>query len=105
MPDPGFQLASSPATSSLLPVAFSFVVTTHRYLAQVDAYEDAPVGGLDAGANQAERLRTTLVLRAKREDARLAAGGATDNSILERLAAPTPQWSLRSSAPAAGGRC
>jgi hypothetical protein len=36
-----FQLASSPATSSLLPVTFAFVVTSHRYLAEVDAYTQA----------------------------------------------------------------
>jgi hypothetical protein len=53
VPNPGFQLASSPPTSSSLPVTFSFVITNHTYLAQVDAYEDAPVGGLDAGAADA----------------------------------------------------
>jgi hypothetical protein len=38
VPEPGFQLASSPPTSCLLPVTFSDVITDHRYLAQVDAY-------------------------------------------------------------------
>ncbi len=40
-PNPGFQLASSPATSPLLPVTFSFVITSHFYLAEVDAYTQA----------------------------------------------------------------
>src|SRR5882724_2417147 len=45
VPNPGFQLASSPPSSPSLPVTFSFVITAHRYLAQVDAYMDAPAGG------------------------------------------------------------
>ncbi|HEX7453084.1 MAG TPA: hypothetical protein VF294_12395 [Polyangiaceae bacterium] len=49
VPDPGFQLASSPATSSSLPVTFSFVITGHRYLAQVDVYDHALQSGADAG--------------------------------------------------------
>jgi len=47
--DPGFQLASSPATSYLLPVTFSFVITGHRYLAQVDVYDLALQSSADAG--------------------------------------------------------
>ncbi|HEY1532922.1 MAG TPA: hypothetical protein VGF76_02855 [Polyangiaceae bacterium] len=50
VPSLGFQLASSPPTSPSLPVTFSFVITNHAYLAQVDAYEEAPAGGPDAGA-------------------------------------------------------
>jgi hypothetical protein len=50
VPNPGFQLASSPPTALSLPVTFSFVVTNHTYLAQVDVYEGAPPGGPDAGA-------------------------------------------------------
>ncbi len=49
VPDPGFQLASSPATSYLLPVTFSFVITGHRYLAQVDVYDLALQSSADAG--------------------------------------------------------
>ena len=49
VPDPGFQLASSPATSSLFPVTFSFVITGHRYLAQVDVYHLALQSSADAG--------------------------------------------------------
>ena len=49
VPDPGFQLASSPATY-LLPVTFSFVITGHRYLAQVDVYDRALQSGADAGS-------------------------------------------------------
>src|SRR5882724_3491393 len=40
-PEPGAQLASSAPTSCLLPVTFSNVVTGHRYLAQVDAFNVA----------------------------------------------------------------
>ena len=42
-----FQLASSPPTPPLLPVSFSFVITSHAYLAQVDAYDRAPQTGAD----------------------------------------------------------
>jgi hypothetical protein len=42
LPDPGVQLASSAPTSCLQPVTFSYVVTAHRYLAQVDAFNVAP---------------------------------------------------------------
>jgi hypothetical protein len=48
VPSPGFQLASSPPTSCLLPVTFSFVLTTHRYLAEIDAYDRAPQTSADA---------------------------------------------------------
>ena len=41
----GFPLPSSAATSCRLPVTFSFVVETHRYVAEVDAY-DAPASAL-----------------------------------------------------------
>jgi hypothetical protein len=50
VPNPGFQLASSPPTLPSLPVTFSFVITNHAYLAQVDAYEAAPPEGPDGGA-------------------------------------------------------
>ena len=42
VPDPGFPLPSSPATSCLKPVMFSFVLSGHRYLAQIDAYDRPP---------------------------------------------------------------
>ena len=41
-PDPGIPLASSPPTTCLMPVTFSFVVTGHRYVAEVDAYHQRP---------------------------------------------------------------
>jgi hypothetical protein len=57
VPDPGFQLASSPATSYLLPVAFSFVITSHRYLAQVEVYDRAPQSGAaDAKTDASDKL-------------------------------------------------
>jgi hypothetical protein len=37
--DPAFQLPSSPPTSCLSPVTFASVVTGHRYIAQIDAYD------------------------------------------------------------------
>ena len=42
VPNPGTPLASSPPTTCLKPVTFSFVVTGHRYLAEVDAYHERP---------------------------------------------------------------
>jgi len=42
VPTPGTQLASSPPTSCLNPVMFTYVVAAHRYIAQVDAYVEAP---------------------------------------------------------------
>jgi hypothetical protein len=42
VPTPEFQLASSPPTAPSLPVTFSYVLTSHRYLAQVDAYGPPP---------------------------------------------------------------
>jgi hypothetical protein len=52
--DGGFsdvQLASSPPTSCLVPVTFSYVVAAHRYLAEVDVYDQKPgeLGPLTAG--------------------------------------------------------
>ncbi len=61
LPDPAFQLPSSPPTSCLAPVTFSFVVTGHRYIAQVDAY-DHPTpsdADADAGANGAAPITPT----------------------------------------------
>ena len=46
-PSPGFQLASSPPTPPLLPVTFAYVITSHRYLAQVDVYDRSPQTGPD----------------------------------------------------------
>ncbi len=58
VPNPAFQLPSSPPTSCLSPVTFAFVVTSHRYIAQVDAYDhptpaDAAAES-DAGASTGE---------------------------------------------------
>jgi hypothetical protein len=64
VPEPGFQLPSSPPTSCLLPVTFSDVITDHRYLAQVDVYTypaqadladagSAGAGSADAGSADA----------------------------------------------------
>ncbi|MEP7052737.1 MAG: hypothetical protein ABJB12_20380 [Pseudomonadota bacterium] len=39
VPDAAVQLPSSPPTSCLSPVTFAHVVTSHRYIAQVDAYD------------------------------------------------------------------
>ena len=51
LPDSPFQLPSSPPTSCLSPVTFSFVVTAHRYIAQIDAYDHpAPSDAPDSGA-------------------------------------------------------
>jgi hypothetical protein len=44
-PDGSFadvQLASSPPTSCLVPVTFSYVVAAHRYLAEIDVYDQKP---------------------------------------------------------------
>jgi len=41
VPNPGTPLASSPPTSCLNPVMFTYVVAAHRYIAQVDAYVEA----------------------------------------------------------------
>ncbi len=50
-PDPGYQLPSSPPTSCSLPATFSFVVAGHRYLAQVDGYDQPPLGQPTHGGN------------------------------------------------------
>jgi len=42
VPDPGTPLASSLPTTCQAPVTFSYVVTGHRYLAEVDAYRERP---------------------------------------------------------------
>ncbi len=42
VPDPGTPLASAPPTTCLKPVTFSYVVAGHRYLAEVDAYDQSP---------------------------------------------------------------
>ena len=53
VPDPAFQFPSSPPTSCLAPVSFAFVLTSHRYIAQVDAYDHPAPGDVvtvpDAG--------------------------------------------------------
>jgi hypothetical protein len=46
----GFPLPSSPATSCEFPVTFSFVLPTHRYSAEIDAYDRLPQD-LDAGTD------------------------------------------------------
>jgi len=54
VPNPGTPLASSPPTTCLLPVTFAFVVTNHRYLAEVDAYDKNPeeLTPMTAGSRQ-----------------------------------------------------
>jgi hypothetical protein len=42
VPNPGTPLASSPPTTCALPVTFSWVTAGHRYLAEVDAYDQRP---------------------------------------------------------------
>ena len=42
VPDPGTPLASSPPTTCLNPVTFAYVVANHRYVAEVDAYDQSP---------------------------------------------------------------
>jgi len=42
VPELGVPLASSPPTTCLQPVTFAFVVAGRRYLAEVDAYREAP---------------------------------------------------------------
>ncbi|MEO7036113.1 MAG: hypothetical protein ABI548_19395 [Polyangiaceae bacterium] len=48
-PTPVFQLASSPPTSCRSPVTFGYVVTNHRYIAQIDAYDHPTPDQADAG--------------------------------------------------------
>ena len=43
--EPEFPLPSSPPTLCAFPVTFSFVVTGHRYRAQIDAYDRLPKMG------------------------------------------------------------
>ncbi|HEY3667350.1 MAG TPA: hypothetical protein VGL19_15190, partial [Polyangiaceae bacterium] len=45
------QLASSPPTSCLVPVTFSYVLAAHRYLAEIDVFDQKPskIGPLMAG--------------------------------------------------------
>ncbi|MEO8900476.1 MAG: hypothetical protein ABI488_02535 [Polyangiaceae bacterium] len=47
-PIPVFQLASSPPTSCQSAVTFGFVVTSHRYIAQIDAYDHPTPDQADA---------------------------------------------------------
>jgi hypothetical protein len=42
VPNPGIPLASSPPTTCLQQVTFSFVTAGHRYVAEVDAYVERP---------------------------------------------------------------
>lgn len=42
IPNPGTPLASSPPTSCQVPITFTYVAPGHRYIAQVDAYREAP---------------------------------------------------------------
>jgi hypothetical protein len=42
VPNPGTPLASSPPTTCLQQVTFSYVTAGHRYVAEVDAYEQGP---------------------------------------------------------------
>jgi hypothetical protein len=42
VPNPGIPLASSPPTTCVQPVTFSYVTAGHRYVAEVDAYDQFP---------------------------------------------------------------
>ncbi len=56
VPDPGYQLASSPPTSCLLPATFSFVVAGRSYLAQVDGYDRPSAGQTSNGGKSREAV-------------------------------------------------
>jgi hypothetical protein len=88
VPDPGFQLASSPATSSLFPVTFSFVITGHRYLAQVDVYDRAVQSDADAGDSAGDADAGTSAGADKLEIVPSTAGGRLQIYTNGKLATP-----------------
>jgi hypothetical protein len=58
LPDGGFPLPTSPATSCYFPVTFSLLLDDHRYRAEIDAYDRLPQSNsadyteaFDAGAS------------------------------------------------------